>query len=206
MQSLTMTGVLSGIGGGIIGAGVVRYLATCDWVSVAARSIANFITEHIPLFQKPLITMQELERILHRVDGLAQILPTQEQSRICVLMADLHQTLTRIAAIRRVYEAVQKLDNAITHSAPEAEIAMLVAELQVAADAAGGPDAGTGALQEQWDECCVRAYLGCHKLQRALNTGIANGTFSMRRRVRLVRELKEIAGELLKMTLSGAEQ
>lgn len=201
-----MTGVFTAIGGWVIGGGIVRYLSTCDWVSFAARSIASFITKHVSVFRTSLSTVQELKKILHRVDELAQIMPADEQPRIRELMAELEQALGRITAITHLYDVVQNLNSTVTSEAPEAEIEKLVAELQVAADAFCEPDAGAATLEEEWEECRDRAFLTCSKLRRTLNVAIRKGTCPNEASVRrMVKELVEKGDELLEMSLAGSE-
>lgn len=210
IQTVTMTGVMGAIGGGLIGAGIVWSVATCDWVAVAARAIMEFGKKHAPVIRTSLGTVQELERVLHRVDDVALIMPEEEQSLVRASRAELQQLLDSMAAIQRLFQVIQNLDGAIPRDASVGEVQELVAELQAASEAFCGPDRHSlwarASLEEQWEEYRERAFVKLTVLRCTLTPASLEGPRSRRRCVRrLLDELDRMADELLVTKLSGTE-
>ncbi|KAL0639019.1 hypothetical protein Q9L58_001900 [Maublancomyces gigas] len=200
LQSLTMTGVFTAIGGWTIGAGITRFLSTYDWKLLAARVVQSYIKDHGQVLRNSLSTIRDMKRILHRIDDLTQALPPDELSQILSLMDDLKRIMARIVDTKRIHDLIQKLDATIALPAPPAEIANLLTELQVASDAFCEHDNGTS-LEEEWDECIARAYVKCCKLRRILNSSLVAGTYDPEPGIRrLLRELEDTARKLLEMS------
>lgn len=74
MQSLTMTGLLTSIGGWIIAGGITRFLSTCDWKSIVSRLIQSYLADHARVLGSTLSNIRDLRRILNRIDNLTKIL------------------------------------------------------------------------------------------------------------------------------------
>lgn len=205
-----MTGVMSAIDGGLIGAGIAWSVATCDWIAIAGGAITEFAKKHAAVFRGSLGTVQELERVLHRVDNVALIMAEDEQSRIRAGMAELRQQLDAMAAIQRLFQVIQNLDGAVSRDASVGEVQELVAELQAACEAFCAPEGqalrATASLEEQWAEYRERAVIKCRELWGTLGVASLEGTWAGTRCVRrLLVELDRMADELLVLELSAAE-
>lgn len=196
MQSLTMTGVLTAIGGGIIGAGMAWCLATRDWRSTTTRLIQSYMRDHQQVVHSTLATIRDMRRILFRIDSLARTMAADERTRILELIDEINRLFARVVEIKRVHTMMQNLESAIARDAPNDEIAVLMEELQGAWDAFYTQGAVAPPLPDEWVACLALANARCSELWQA---ALAPGAGQDLRR--LVRELEGKASELLQMTL-----
>lgn len=196
MQSLTMTGVLTAIGGGIIGGGMAWCLVTRDWKSMISKLIQSYMHDHHQVVHSTLATIRDMRRILFRIDSLARTMSEDERTRILELIDEINRLFARIVEIKRVHTLMQNLESAITRDAPEDELAVLMEDLRGAWDAFCIQDAGAATLPDEWVACLELANTRCSELWEA--AWVLGAGQDLRK---LVRDLERKARELLQMTL-----
>lgn len=205
LQSLTMTGVLTAIGGGIIGGGL-RFLSTCDWNLIRARLVQSYLWDHGLVFRTTLSTIGDLSRILRRLDTTTRHLPPDELCRILPLIDELNRLVSRITQTKRIHSLIQNLESAIARAAPDADVAQQLTELRVASDAFCAQETSAPSLPDEWDQCLLRADVQCNKLQQSLNEVLAKGAYDddlyLRHRVQ---ELENTSSTLLVMSLPDSQ-